>query len=91
MYAPPIPTRAPPQLVHTVKAGETLASIAARYHVKVEDLRRWNTIGRLTAGQKLRVQSTSGTAYKPLVAKKKAPAKGKPKPTPSKHPLRKAA
>jgi membrane-bound lytic murein transglycosylase D len=90
MYAPPIPARAPLSLVHTVKAGETLASIAARYHVKIEDLRRWNAIGRLAPGQKLRIQVTLGTSSKPLSTKKTIPAKGKPKPTPTKRPLRKA-
>ena len=73
MYAPPIPLAGPRSFVHTVKAGETLSGIAARYRVKIEDLRRWNKIGRLTAGQKLMVQ-TKGTP-----AVKRTPAKGKPR------------
>ena len=74
MYAPPIPLAGPRTFVHTVKAGETLPGIAGRYRVKVEDLRRWNKIGRLTAGQKLVVQ-TKGVPAKA----KRAPAKGKPR------------
>jgi len=59
MYAPPIPVVAPRTLVHTVKAGETLISIAGRYKVTPDDLRRWNPIGRLTVGQQLRIQMAS--------------------------------
>jgi membrane-bound lytic murein transglycosylase D len=81
MYAPPIPLRGGPRtLTHTVKAGETLASIAGRYRVSMEDLRRWNKIGRLTAGQKLTVQTRTSTA-KSRPAKKAQ--KGRPR-TPSK-------
>jgi membrane-bound lytic murein transglycosylase D len=72
MYAPPIPLAGPRTFVHTVKAGETLPGIAGRYRVKVEDLRRWNKIGRLTAGQKLVIQ-TKGVPAKG----KRAAVKGK--------------
>ena len=91
MYAPPIPVRtpAPRTVVHTVKAGETLASIAARYRVTLDDLRRWNNIGRLAAGQRLRIQNPTA-ASKTLSAKKKIQPKGKRKAAPVKHPLRKA-
>jgi membrane-bound lytic murein transglycosylase D len=91
MYAPPIPAAAPRNLVHTVKAGDTLASIAARYRVKLEDLRRWNAIGRLAPGQKLRIQGAAPEVSKSLRGKKKALPKGKPKPAPTKRPLRKAS
>ncbi len=56
MYAPPIPVAATRTLVHTVKSGETLISIAGHYKVTPDDLRRWNPIGRLTIGQQLRIQ-----------------------------------
>lgn len=60
MYAPPTPLPATSTQVHTVRSGETLSSIARRYHVTPDDLRRWNPVGRvLLAGQKLRVQTTS--------------------------------
>jgi membrane-bound lytic murein transglycosylase D len=79
MYAPPIPVSGPRKFVHTVKVGETLASIAARYRVSQDDLRRWNKIGRVTAGQKLTVQVRGGPA-------KSTAAKGKPrKPHQGKH------
>ena len=63
MYAPPIPLAGPRTFVHTVRAGETLPGIAGRYRIRVEDLRRWNKIGRLSAGQKLVVR-TAGTPAK---------------------------
>jgi LysM repeat protein len=88
MYSPPIPVPVPRGLVHTVKAGDTLASIAALHRVKIDDLRRWNTIGRLAPGQKLQLRSPA--AAKPLSIKKKTPIQGKPKPAPVKRPLRRA-
>ncbi len=57
MYSPPIAVSGPRIFSHTVKTGETLPAIADRYRVSVADLRRWNKIGRLTAGQKLTVQT----------------------------------
>ncbi len=60
MYAPPIPVSGPRKFTHTVKAGETLPGIASRYGVSAGDLRRWNQIGRLAAGQKLTIQATGG-------------------------------
>jgi len=69
MYAPPIPVRTR-RIFHTVKVGETFATIARRYAVSVEDLKRWNPIGRLSAGQRLSIEI-------------RAPAsKPKPKPKP---------
>ena len=65
MYAPPIPV-AIRRIYHTVKPGETLASIATRYKVSVEDINRWNRITRLATGQKLMLEV-------------RAPAKGKPR------------
>jgi len=70
MYAPPIPVRGPRKIVHTVRVGETLASIAARYRVRVEDLRRWNHVGRVSAGQKLLVQTTRASPSKGKAVKK---------------------
>jgi len=75
MYAPPIPVPGPRSLKHTVKLGETLPGIAQRYRVSVEDLRRWNRIGRLAVGQKLTVQ-TRGSTQKGRAA---ANPKGKPR------------
>jgi membrane-bound lytic murein transglycosylase D len=63
MYGPPIPAAQSRTRIttHTVKAGETLASIAGRYKVTPDDLRRWNPIGRLTIGQQLRVNIAAPT------------------------------
>jgi len=68
MYAPPIPVPAARTQLHTVKAGETLATIAARYRVSADDLRRWNKVGRLVVGQKLTVQGATAA---------RAPQKGR--------------
>ena len=62
MYTPPIPVAATRTQVHTVKAGETLLSIATRHRVTPDDLRRWNPIGRLTIGQQLRVQTAAAAS-----------------------------
>ena len=57
MYRPPIPVRGTLGLVHRVKAGETLASIAHRYHVSVAALKRWNRVGNLLrVGQKIYIR-----------------------------------
>jgi membrane-bound lytic murein transglycosylase D len=45
MFAPPIPARGVLGIVHRVKAGETLSSIARRYKVTVHAVKRWNRIG----------------------------------------------
>jgi membrane-bound lytic murein transglycosylase D len=81
MYAPPIPAPKPRNAVHQVRQGETLASIAARYRVSVEDLRRWNPIGRLAVGQVLRIQTATAQPRSPAPGKpvrKAAPGKAKP-------------
>lgn len=43
---------------YTVKSGDTLGKIAARYHVTVKDLMRWNGLknDRLRIGQKLKIE-----------------------------------
>jgi membrane-bound lytic murein transglycosylase D len=97
MYAPPIPVGRSRALVHTVKAGETLASIASRYRVSAEDLRRWNRgkVGRLAAGQKLTVHTQSAAGGTPRSQAKGKPAKkqveGKPKAAPTKKVIKKSS
>jgi membrane-bound lytic murein transglycosylase D len=86
MYAPPIAFSGPRKFTHTVKAGETLPAIASRYRVSVEDLRRWNKIGRLAAGQKLTIQ-TKAAATRAKAATKTV--KGKPRKLPAGRPIAK--
>jgi len=74
MYAPPIPIRTQ-RIFHTVKAGETFASIAKRYGVAIDDLKRWNPISRIAAGQKLALEVRAPTKSK---GKPRPKAKGKP-------------
>jgi len=71
MYAPPIPivTR---RIYHTVKSGETLTSIAKRYGVAAEDMKRWNAGVRFAPGVKVAVEVRAP-------AKKTKRAKGKSK------------
>ncbi len=98
MYAPPMPVTRGSNVrslttFHTVKAGETLSSIASRYKVSIDDLRRWNKIGRLIPGQQLKVQSMVATPTRAAVVrptKKTQKIKGKPKAAPSKPVRRKA-
>lgn len=56
-------------IVHTVKRGETLGTIAARYHVSTANLKKWNRLRKDTirAGQRLRIEkkSKSSNAVKP--------------------------
>lgn len=50
-------------VTHTVKRGETLSTIAGRYHVRTADLQTWNGIrnaAHITVGQKLKVYPSSG-------------------------------
>jgi membrane-bound lytic murein transglycosylase D len=60
------------QIYHTVRSGETLGSIAARYHVTVTDLRSWNHLKStsLRVGQQLLLYSAQ-KAGSHLPAKKK--------------------
>ncbi len=44
------------KIIHTVQRGDTLPAIASKYKVSIEDLRRWNAIGRLFAGQKIAIE-----------------------------------
>ncbi len=57
MYAPPIPVSGRVGIVHHVRKGDTLWSIARRYQVSVAALKRWNRVGReLHVGQKIYIR-----------------------------------
>jgi len=78
MYAPPIPVTVR-RIFHTVRQGETLTSIANKYRVSVEDLRRWNGVTQAVAGRKLMLEVRAA-----------APKKGKPRPKAKGRPYKKA-
>jgi membrane-bound lytic murein transglycosylase D len=64
------------KLNYTVQRGDTLPGIAQRYKVSVDDLRKWNQIGRLAAGQRLVIQvRQTAPAKTGKTSKKKRPAK----------------
>jgi membrane-bound lytic murein transglycosylase D len=57
MYSPPIPSHGPARAVHVVRRGDTLGSIAARYRTSINNLKRWNQLGRyLQIGQKIYIR-----------------------------------
>ena len=62
------------KLSYTVKHGDTLLKIARRYKVSADDLRRWNHIGRLAAGQHLviEVRQAAPAKHGKAVKKKRA-------------------
>ena len=72
MYAPPIPVTTR-RIFHTVQPGETLASIANKHRVSVEDLKRWNGVSKAVPGRKLAVEVRATPKAKP-----RARAKAKP-------------
>ena len=56
-FRPPAGAGIPVRRVsYKVKRGDTLYWIAKRYHVSVADLRRWNHVDRLLAGQRLVIE-----------------------------------
>jgi membrane-bound lytic murein transglycosylase D len=67
MYQPP-PARemrmSVRKLTYTVKHGDTLATIAQRYKVSTDDLRKWNQIGRLVVGQRVVIQMQQASPTK---------------------------
>jgi peptidoglycan lytic transglycosylase D len=64
MYAPPIPAGPVHFIVHTVRSGESLWSIARHYRVTVKDLERWNHVGRnLRIGTELRIYTRFAAAH----------------------------
>jgi membrane-bound lytic murein transglycosylase D len=64
MYAPPIPVTVR-RIFHTVRQGETLTSIANKYRVSVEDLRRWNGVTKAVAGRTLMLEVRAASKGKP--------------------------
>ncbi len=71
MYAPPIPVRVR-RIFHTARVGETLVSIARRYGVSAEDMKRWNPGVRVAPGRRLAIEiSSTRVAKRPATRKSK--------------------
>ena len=53
-----IHTNAPSWTSYSVRPGDTLSTIASRYHVSISDLQSWNNLrgSRIMAGQKLKIR-----------------------------------
>ena len=56
-YRPPAAGTSTRTLHYKVKRGDTLSGIARRYGVSVDDLRRWNHLGRLIAGREIVIEA----------------------------------
>lgn len=77
MYQPPAAAEARMtvrKVSYTVRQGDTLPKIAQRYKVSADDLRKWNRIGRLSAGQRLVVEMPHAAPAKGAKSPKKKPA-----------------
>ncbi|HWI36379.1 MAG TPA: transglycosylase SLT domain-containing protein [Burkholderiales bacterium] len=74
MYAPPIPITYR-RIYHTVKPGETMVSIARRYGVSVDDMKRLNPKGAVV-GQRVTMEVRASGKAK---GKSRSRPKGKPK------------
>lgn len=63
-------------VTHTVVSGETINDIAARYGVRVSDIRSWNSLRRnaVRTGQKLRIETTLASVPQPEASRKQASA-----------------
>jgi membrane-bound lytic murein transglycosylase D len=73
------------EIYHTVRKGESLGTIARKYHVSVKQLKSWNRLRKdnINAGQKLRIVRTTTVENEPAVAKtenKTKPNNATPKP-----------
>jgi membrane-bound lytic murein transglycosylase D len=65
------------KLVHVVKSGDTLSSIARRYRVSVDNLKRWNSkLGALNPGERVIIYRSAPPSKK--LSKSKHLSKAKP-------------
>ncbi len=64
------------RVTHTVKRGETLASIAGKYGASVSELRQWNRlqVGTVRTGSRLRIRSTADESAPAKMASGLTPA-----------------
>lgn len=59
---------APTRINHRIRSGESLSTIARKYHVRVSDIQRWNGIsdpGKIRAGKNLKIfkSGAGGKSY----------------------------
>jgi membrane-bound lytic murein transglycosylase D len=73
MYAPPIAVGYR-RVFYNIRKSDTQASIAKRFGVHPEDLKRWNPSSKFAAGNRIEVEIRVAAR-----SKSKAPAKGKPR------------
>ncbi len=69
-----------PDVTYQIRSGDTLTSIARRYHTTVEALARANHIwdpDRIRAGQVLKIQADLGRSQQPTASTNKLKTKGK--------------
>jgi membrane-bound lytic murein transglycosylase D len=71
MYAPPIPVGMR-RVFYNIRKGDTQASIAKRFGVHPDDLKRWNPTTKFAAGTRIEVEVRA-------TARAKAKPKGKPR------------
>ena len=64
MYAPPIPVGMR-RVFYNVRKGDTQASIAKRFGVYPEDLKRWNPTTKFAAGTRIEVEVRARPAPRP--------------------------
>ena len=77
-------------VIHVIKAGETLGTIAKKYSVKVGDIAAANNIAdptKIRVGQSLKIPTKSAPAAKPAATVKAAPAVSTPAPAPAVAPV----
>ena len=81
MYAPPIAVGYR-RVFYKVRSGDTQTSIAKRFGVLPEDLKRWNPSSKFAAGNRIEVEVRVTSRPKSKAAAKGKPreqAKGKPR------------
>ena len=81
MYAPPIAVGYR-RVFYKIRKGDTQASIAKRFGVHPDDLKRWNPSSKFAAGTRVEVEVPARARAKPK-GKAKQAVKGKPRKTSS--------
>ncbi|MEI7725170.1 MAG: LysM peptidoglycan-binding domain-containing protein [Bacteroidota bacterium] len=78
---PPSPPEETPKTIHVVKSGESLGSIATKYHCTTAQLMKWNNLTeqKILVGQKIKVVSDGSST----ATNGKPEPNSKPKTTPS--------